>query len=118
MLIDLIILVIRLATKNSNSSNSSPTKRKVNAGHVTIECPFCQTLGIATQFNLDQRTGNAWQRVMDVYECSHCRRSMNAEAMRNDGTGVLIAKTWECPACQALNPAVRFDCVSCGSPIR
>ena len=117
MLLHLIIWLIRNAS-NKSATAAPANKRKVNAGQVTIECPFCQTLGLATQFNLEERTGSAWQRLMDVYECSQCRRSMNAEAMRNDGTGVLIAKTWECPACKTPNPAVRFDCASCGSRIQ
>jgi hypothetical protein len=117
MLLHLIFWAIRAAAK-SGSNSSAPAKRKVKVGPVTLECPFCQTLGIATHFNLDQRTlSNDWQRVMEVYECAKCRKTMNAEAMRNDGTGVMIAKIWECPSCQAKNPATRFDCVSCGNSL-
>jgi hypothetical protein len=118
MLLDLIILIIRLATKDSDSSSSAPAKRKVQAGHVTLECPFCHTLGVAPQFNLEYRTSSGWQRHMETYECPTCNHSMNAETMHNDGTGVLVAKTWNCPACHSPNPATQFVCSSCGTHLR
>jgi hypothetical protein len=116
MLLDLIILAIRLATKDANASTA--THRKTPAGPVTLECPFCQSLTVANQFHLDQRTGSAWQRLMDTYECPNCRRSMNAEAFHNDGTGVLIPKTWTCPNCHAPNPATQSFCNSCSATLQ
>ena len=116
-LVHLIILLVRLLSGASGGSAQAPrigSKRRNKAGQVTLECPFCQHLGVATQHNLDQWTGRVWQREMETYECPKCRRAMNAEAMQNDGTGVLTAKTWECPSCRSRNLAVRFDCQTCG----
>jgi hypothetical protein len=115
-LIHLILFIVRLLSKNDPTT---ATHRKIKVGPVTLECPFCRTLGIATQFNLDQRTAtNTWQRQMEIYECAACRKTMNADAMRNDGTGVLVAKLWTCPACRAPNPATRTDCPTCGATLQ
>jgi predicted RNA-binding Zn-ribbon protein involved in translation (DUF1610 family) len=117
-LIHLILLLVRLLSKNATAPNA-PTQRKTQAGHVTLECPFCHTLGVAPQFNFDRRTAsNAWQRHMETYECPNCRRSINAETMRNDGTGVLVVKLWSCPTCRAQIPATRFDCPACGTSLQ
>ena len=120
MLIHLLIWAIRAATKDAGGSSKAPaigSKRKTRVGQVALECPHCQALGLATQYNLDERTDTGWRRTMVIYECGQCRRTMNAEALHNDGTGVLTARQWDCPACRSKNPAVRSDCANCGARI-
>lgn len=121
-IIHLILLIVRaLSGANSPVRGEGPplgAKRRALTGHVTMECPFCNTLGVATCEQIYQRTGAGWVRQMDTYQCAKCRRTMNAAAMHNDGSGVLVARTWECPACRNRNPAVRFDCATCGARLQ
>ena len=118
-IIHLILLLLRALSGgagNRGAGQQLGAKRRVRAGPVTMECPFCQTLGVAACENLYELQSSGWVRQMDIYQCAKCRRTINAQAMQNDGTGVLIAKTWECPACRNRNLASRADCATCGAP--
>jgi hypothetical protein len=116
MLFELLFL---LAHRNRPAPG---TQRRRQNGRVTLECPLCHALGVATQFTVEQFTGETWGRswqvLRDVYQCPACNAFMNAEAFKNDGTGVLTVRTWDCPACTTDNSALTFQCQNCGFTLR
>jgi len=119
ILVHLIFLIIRLASGGANQAAraSGPavgSRQRTKGADVALECPFCKTLGVAGFYGVFQYQFSGWIREMNIYECNNCRRTMNADAMQNDGSGVMTAKQWGCPSCLTQNPAVIHTCGNCG----
>jgi len=94
-------------------------KRKREVQKIVLDCPLCKNLGLAVHVIEEEATGSTfgptWQTIREVYQCSKCNHTMNAEAFTNDGTGVLKARTWQCSHCKVENTNLALRCRFCGN---
>jgi len=108
MLLHLILHLMNQKRRQNAASTAVEQHRKQEVGPIVIDCPLCGTTGLSMHYQIMESSnvpGEPWKKANEIFQCSYCSETLEADAFENDGHGVMRARAWVCTDCKTPCPS-------------